>query len=518
MSRPAVHAGAGVVHDRALRARPRRLHELGRDRGRLADLRVGAAEAGYHTALVGKAHLYRDEIHDGAHVDDLAPRLQALGFTEVHETGDKFAGSTPNRYTDHLHERGLLDAYRQHIADRSYQGDNESGQNATKRVPMWDATPMPLPLDAYIDAGTATRPFVGSSSTTAPEPFFLFVGFPGPHDPWDAPQEAVDRYRERRHLDADAPTRRPDGRRHWPVRRVARLVPVAVGHRDDDRRRDPRYAARVQRRRLRHRRRRRPDRRRARAPRALDETWLIYTSDHGEMGGNHGLMSKCVLYEPAVRVPLIVRPPARVLAAHRRRARRAHRRPGFRARRLRARRPSDERRPLAARLRGRRRPARRANVSVSENWGFACFETDRYKLVVDEDALEPCQLFDLADDPDEDHEPARRSDAASRVVDELMETLVRPFFARRRDRTEHLHRLIRGRRPAGRLPRPARPRCRPPSFDALQRLHRRQVERVPYETMWIHAESRGASNRSDRSSASRVMVRWVLLASQRRVQ
>jgi arylamine N-acetyltransferase len=26
----------------------------------------------------------------------------------------------------------------------------------------------------------------------------------------------------------------------------------------------------------------------------------------------------------------------------------------------------------------------------------------------------------------------------------------------------------------------------PPSIDALQRLHRRQVERVPYETMWIH--------------------------------
>jgi N-hydroxyarylamine O-acetyltransferase len=27
----------------------------------------------------------------------------------------------------------------------------------------------------------------------------------------------------------------------------------------------------------------------------------------------------------------------------------------------------------------------------------------------------------------------------------------------------------------------------PPSVQALQRLHRRQVERVPYETMWIHA-------------------------------
>ena len=42
---------------------------------------------------------------------------------------------------------------------------------------------------------------------------------------------------------------------------------------------------------------------------ALENTWIIYTSDHGEMGGDHGMMSKCVLYESAVRVPLLVRPP-----------------------------------------------------------------------------------------------------------------------------------------------------------------------------------------------------------------
>ena len=30
--------------------------------------------------------------------------------------------------------------------------------------------------------------------------------------------------------------------------------------------------------------------------------------------------------------------------------------------------------------------------------GFAAFETERYKLVVDEDAVEPCQLFDLFED------------------------------------------------------------------------------------------------------------------------
>ncbi len=41
----------------------------------------------------------------------------------------------------------------------------------------------------------------------------------------------------------------------------------------------------------------------------LDDTWIVYTTDHGEMAGSHGMMSKCVLYEPAVRVPLVIRPP-----------------------------------------------------------------------------------------------------------------------------------------------------------------------------------------------------------------
>src|SRR4029077_2059464 len=37
-------------------------------------------EAGYHTTLLGKAHLYRDEVHAANHIDDLAGRLAALGF------------------------------------------------------------------------------------------------------------------------------------------------------------------------------------------------------------------------------------------------------------------------------------------------------------------------------------------------------------------------------------------------------------------------------------------------------
>ena len=384
-------------------------------------------EAGYHTSLLGKAHLYLDENLAVAHMDDMAPRLHALGFAEVFETGDKFVGKIPTRYTDYLAGRELLDAYAKHIADRSYQGENEDGQNATKCVPMWDCTPVPLPLDAYVDAWHGAQAVSWIERYDRPEPFFLFVGFPGPHDPWDAPAEAVRRYRG---VDISMPTstRRPttEGTGRYgallnsflwvsdsetmtddAIRGMRRAYAADVSVIDDALRR---MVEALERRGL------------------LESTWIVYTSDHGEMAGNHGLMSKCVLYEPAVRVPLIVRPPggcaprvvdslvehvdvpatlrqiagAPVLAG-------------------------SEGRSLLAHIEGTTPPPARTRT-VSENWGFAAFETERYKLVVDEDALAPCQLFDLVEDPAEDRDLLGDPEAAP-VVEEIMETHVRPFFA-----------------------------------------------------------------------------------------
>jgi arylsulfatase len=37
----------------------------------------------------------------------------------------------------------------------------------------------------------------------------------------------------------------------------------------------------------------------------LDDTYVIFTVDHGEMLGDHGLWAKNVAYEPALRVPLV---------------------------------------------------------------------------------------------------------------------------------------------------------------------------------------------------------------------
>jgi choline-sulfatase len=382
--------------------------------------------AGYHTALLGKAHLYRDENLPASHIDDLAGRLEALGFAEVEETGDKFVPNVPNRYTDFLAGQGLLEIYKRHITERSYQGDNESGQNATKSVPMWDSTPLPVPPDAYIDTWHGAQAVRWIEQYEREDPFFYFVGFPGPHDPWDATAEAVGRYRGieiSMPLSAVRPVVEGTGRYGdllnsflWlsdsetmtvdAVRGMRRAYAADITVIDDAVGRIVDALARTGR---------------------LDDTWLIYTSDHGEMAGSHSMLSKCVLYDQAVRVPLIVRPPGgcapQVIDA---RVEHFDTAATVRAIADAPPIPNGEGRSLLGCLEGEDLEPRA--VSVSENWGFAAFETDRYKLVVDEDALAPCQLFDLIEDPTEDHNLASDPHCAP-VVEELMELHVRSFFA-----------------------------------------------------------------------------------------
>jgi choline-sulfatase len=384
-------------------------------------------DAGYHTALVGKAHLYRDEGLQAEHTGEVAYRLQQLGFTDVLETGDKFPGLL-NPYLEALQERGYLDAYRRHIADRSYQGENESGLNATKTVPMWDATPAPLPPDLYIDewhGAQAQRWIEGFNDAS---PFFLFVGFPGPHDPWDSPESIRARYKPDG-ISMPKSTVRPEltgcGRYSalldsflWVSDSTTMTDEAVAGMRLA-------YAADIS----------VVDDAVGRIVQALeargmlDDTWVIYTSDHGEMAGSHGLMSKCVLYRQAVHVPLIFRPPG-----------------GCQPRSY-GRLVEHVDVPATTRMIGGAPPLAESagrvlpvvdsvaagsgrDVAVSENWGFASFETDRYRLVIDEDAMEACQLFDLAGDPEEDRnlvaDPAVADDLRS-----LMDTYVRPFFVTR---------------------------------------------------------------------------------------
>lgn len=44
----------------------------------------------------------------------------------------------------------------------------------------------------------------------------------------------------------------------------------------------------------------------------VENTLVVYTSDHGEMNGDHGLFQKFCLFEPSVQVPLILSQPGRL--------------------------------------------------------------------------------------------------------------------------------------------------------------------------------------------------------------
>jgi arylsulfatase A-like enzyme len=292
---------------------------------------------------------------------------------------------------------------------------------------MWDATPIDLPLESYVDVWHGRRAVQWIDEYAFDRPFFLFVGFPGPHDPWDAPREAVDPYRK---VDVPLPgsTRPPDP--HRGVYGAFLRAFQGLSNSDtltDDRIREARRAyygdvgiidSAI------------GDILDALARRGkLDDTWVVDTTDHGEMMGEHGLMSKMVFYAPAVRIPLIVRPPggcsARVVAQRVEQfdlSATCNEIAGARPV------PGSEARSLLPVIRGEADPPTRP-ASVSENWGFALFETDRHKLVVWEDDLEPVSLFDLDEDPLEDRELID-DPAHARTVEELMELHVRPFFER----------------------------------------------------------------------------------------
>jgi len=40
-----------------------------------------------------------------------------------------------------------------------------------------------------------------------------------------------------------------------------------------------------------------------------DDTIVVFTSDHGEMMGDHGILGKTLMYETSVRLPLLIRAP-----------------------------------------------------------------------------------------------------------------------------------------------------------------------------------------------------------------
>jgi len=137
----------------------------------------------------------------------------------------------------------------------------------------------------------------------------------------------------------------------------------------------------------------------------LDDTWVVYCSDHGEMLGDHGLVHKRVFYEGSTRIPCIIRPPSGI--------------EGWQSAALTdlidvsatlldiaGGSPipeSDGCSLMPKTLGGQTAPdANTGKTAVfSEVGGNSMIRDERYKMVIDTQTLRPTELYDMMEDPEE---------------------------------------------------------------------------------------------------------------------
>ena len=86
---------------------------------------------------------------------------------------------------DHWRALGLLDRFREDYENRR-QAKNALGAPVVR--------PSPLPVEEFMDSYIGRQAVRYIDVYDRPEPFALFVGFGGPHEPWDAPGEYAEMF------------------------------------------------------------------------------------------------------------------------------------------------------------------------------------------------------------------------------------------------------------------------------------------------------------------------------------
>jgi choline-sulfatase len=356
-------------------------------------------DAGYHVGCVGKVDLAKPAGWNGREGD--RPVMFTYGFTRPVECEGKMhagqSGEPRGPYGLWLQSRGLYERFHADYTRRAREGGWIKGVSH-------DSV---LPAEAYEEAYIGRRAAEWLATADETFPWHLFVSFVGPHDPFDPPAEYGERYRN-----ADVPPAAPfspEGKPRSAAQRQRGLEAdeVAVTRRQ--------YAAIIE----------AIDEQIGRVLEAVerrgwsDNTYVVFSSDHGEMLGDLGLYTKSVPYEPSLHVPLLVAGPG-----------------------IKGGRTSDalvelidvnpticelaglppqeniDARSLAALLRGETASHREEAVSAIQNW--RCIRTERYKLI--QNYNDVAELYDLQEDPAEQHNVAPQR---PEVVRELSRRLSR---------------------------------------------------------------------------------------------
>jgi arylsulfatase A-like enzyme len=239
----------------------------------------GLRVAGYRVAGVGKFDLHKDTTDpDNLWWDlDGSRLLHEWGFTEGIDNEGKFDGSGSYRrhggprgpYLDFLARRGLADIYVQEHEDaKQHMG----------------ACTTALPEDAYCDNWVAENGLRLLQQFPVDQPWHLVVNFTGPHNPMDVTASMRARWRD---VDFPMPYAN-DEADHAGLLRNRQNYAAMIENIDTH---VGRFMQLVE------------------ARGELADTLIIYTYDHGEMIGDHGLWGKSTWQQPSVGVPLIIAGP-----------------------------------------------------------------------------------------------------------------------------------------------------------------------------------------------------------------
>ncbi len=253
----------------------------------------GLRAAGYRMSLFGKTHWHPQENI----LPDSLDFLPAIGFDDFIEVAGPHANaSSHNQMTHEWQSLGLWKIYQEDMVQR-----NQHRQTVR---------PSPLALEHYYDVWVARQACQYLASYNLSQPWFCWVSFPGPHEPWDAPEPYASMYDP---ADMPAPLPIPDSDPNRPQGQLDRRFEQWRGRLQagDPAKLRANYAGNVtliddQIGKILDVIDKRGE---------LDNTIIVYISDHGEMNGDCGLLFKGNFMQGAVRVPLLIRTPGTLKSA-----------------------------------------------------------------------------------------------------------------------------------------------------------------------------------------------------------
>ncbi len=351
-------------------------------------------DAGYHTAVIGKTHLYEHRANSGwSHTNDKIDVLREWGFEDIHEITGPIASARINSpYTDYLKEKGLLKDHRKYLIE--YYTEWSRGE-----AKPWKLPPSPLPSEDQLDSYTGQKAVEWIHNYNRKKPFYLQICFPGPHDPFDSTQEYRNKYKaEEMPVGILEKPKQPypgnvnfvlnwsglDGMTESQNQLMKTYYYGKITLIDE-------WIGKII--------------KTLEEKELLDNTWLIYTSDHGEMLGDHMMSHKIVFYEGALRIPLIIKPPGSTdgwqckgLTDHIDIA--ASLLDIAKAKTL----ENSEGRSLIPQVLAGpedQNAQKGKNVVFSQVLQYTMVRNERYKLVVRTHNLKPVEFYDLKNDPNE---------------------------------------------------------------------------------------------------------------------